>query len=613
MKKFNLFALSIFAVALWSCTDKNDLGGSNVPDRDIAANYISVSIVPAMETGTRVLEEDVQEGENGDYVYGSDAEHHVNNVRFYFFDANGNSQAVKRNVNGTWSSYYDVTKNTLIDPTEEKDIPNVEKIIKATLVLESPKGDLVPASLVAVVNYDSSLFDGDEISSISDLMSKTGNFAKSSFDATDGILMSSAVYKEDNGTQVVELKLKPDDFKRNSDDALENPVTIYVERAVAKVSLSTDKFEGTTVPNASAAGGKIFPLKENSTTGSNVDLEINGEQIYIKFLGWNVTQTADKSYAVKNLAAAWKGSTPFSGWSFPAYHRSYWALNPEGVTMQYTNFEGTSADLPEGVAIKGISDNDKAVANYTYATENAPQTEDKMTRTEVLVAAQLVDEDGKAIKLAEFNGFRFMGDNYQTQVLQAAANMINVWKKTLVSGSDTDGDAVYKYESIQDCLKLVSARAVGKYDESDSEKNTGSYFTYVQLKTNEDKAGIETTTFVDNDDANGTVVSYEALNAMLLNLPYIKVWTEGKTYYYTYIEHLNDSAETNQYPVGKYGVVRNHWYAIDVTKVYGLGTPVFDPSEKIIPEDPSGHESYLAAKINILSWRLVSQSTTLGQ
>ena len=55
------------------------------------------------------------------------------------------------------------------------------------------------------------------------------------------------------------------------------------------------------------------------------------------------------------------------------------------------------------------------------------------------------------------------------------------------------------------------------------------------------------------------------------------------------------------------GVVRNHIYAINVTKIAGLGTPVYNPDEIIYPETPEENEHYIAAQINILSWRVVDE------
>ena len=64
---------------------------------------------------------------------------------------------------------------------------------------------------------------------------------------------------------------------------------------------------------------------------------------------------------------------------------------------------------------------------------------------------------------------------------------------------------------------------------------------------------------------------------------------------------------------GEYGVVRNHVYKTSVTKVVGLGTPVFDPTLPIIPELPAEKYSYIAARINILSWHIVNNSVILGK
>lgn len=597
MKKIYFLTLPFLAAALWSCTDKNDLRGDNNPDRDIAANYLSVSIVPAMETGTRV---DGETGDNGGkYKDGNAIENYVKNVRFYFFDAAGNAQAVKRNDEGSWDSYYEVALPQLNDP-ETEDKPNVEKVINATIVLETPNGDLFPASLVAIVNYDKALFGGKDIdaSSINKLLEQTGQFAKSSYGEEEGILMSNSVYKEANGaSQIVERKLAPENFGSSESEAQKNPVTIYVERAVAKVSLSTDKIENT-ISSSKFVGRKIFKLSSTTKEGDDSDLKISDgkteKEVYVGFLGWNVTQTADKSFAVKNLRSDWTGDSPFVGWTYPAYFRSFWALNPAPLSYNYTTFNRASEGLPLASAIKGISDNDTSTPNYTYAPENAPQNQgDK--RTEVIVAAQLVDRDGSAIKLADFGGMKFMGENYEDELLQYVANILGVWKKTSEAGG-------YKYETIQKDLKLVSAQKAGK-------TGPGLYYTYVQFED-----GSSENLYVDNNDETGKEVKFAELKEKLSNLPFIKVWTNGYTYYFVDIEHLNTVAGAEgQYPVGKYGVVRNHWYAIDVTKIYGLGTPVFDPSEEIIPENPQDHETYLAAKINILSWRLVNQNTTLGQ
>jgi hypothetical protein len=51
---------------------------------------------------------------------------------------------------------------------------------------------------------------------------------------------------------------------------------------------------------------------------------------------------------------------------------------------------------------------------------------------------------------------------------------------------------------------------------------------------------------------------------------------------------------------------------LSVNSISGLGTPVYDPSEKIeFFDKPTDEEYYIAAKIQILKWNMVSQDVAL--
>lgn len=78
---------------------------------------------------------------------------------------------------------------------------------------------------------------------------------------------------------------------------------------------------------------------------------------------------------------------------------------------------------------------------------------------------------------------------------------------------------------------------------------------------------------------------------------------EGMAYYHTGVEHLGTAK----------GIVRNHFYQIDVNTIKGFGTPVYDPDSKFIPEDPKDVKTYIAATIKVLSWRVVKQTVDLGK
>lgn len=78
---------------------------------------------------------------------------------------------------------------------------------------------------------------------------------------------------------------------------------------------------------------------------------------------------------------------------------------------------------------------------------------------------------------------------------------------------------------------------------------------------------------------------------------------EGRAYYYTDVKHLGSAM----------GIVRNHFYQIDVNTIKGFGTPVYDPDSEFVPVNPEDTQTYLAARINVISWRIVKQTVDLGK
>ena len=108
---------------------------------------------------------------------------------------------------------------------------------------------------------------------------------------------------------------------------------------------------------------------------------------------------------------------------------------------------------------------------------------------------------------------------------------------------------------------------------------------------------------VDTDPAN--LVQTE-INTQLAAIAPALFYENGRTYYYTNIKHLGTAN----------GVVRNHIYDVKINSIAGFGTPVLsdDITDTTIetPETPEEvKETFLAAQINILSWRVVDNNTDL--
>ena len=92
-------------------------------------------------------------------------------------------------------------------------------------------------------------------------------------------------------------------------------------------------------------------------------------------------------------------------------------------------------------------------------------------------------------------------------------------------------------------------------------------------------------------------------------------YTKGKMYYAIPIEHFGKAKSTATPPAlleGNYGVVRNNLYRINIGMVNSLGHGIYDVDEPIVPGDRK-QPFYLAAKINILSWQLATQTANLEE
>ena len=147
-------------------------------------------------------------------------------------------------------------------------------------------------------------------------------------------------------------------------------------------------------------------------------------------------------------------------------------------------------------------------------------------------------------------------------------------------------------------IKIVRSKDVS---ESDLEKKSHTYYRVKFALAD----GVETSGWADSED--NPVTPSEVLDGVTE----AKAWVNGMAYYVVDIEHFKkNSSDVN--PV--YAVIRNHSYQINVQSVVGLGTPVINDEDDIpTPVKPEDTETYIAAKINVLAWKTVSNNVVLGQ
>lgn len=585
MKKLLYFAMALGLVACQ--TEKVDVnGGAN----EVETNYLSVRIKTA-NLGTRADEDDGYTANGGKYVDGTAAENAVGKVRFYFFDAEENAAVVKYDAAGNGNnnkSYYDWDANgSGTDHTN-----SVEKILDAVVVINTKNKDEIPASIVAVLNPElvENLPNQPTLAELNEIVQDFGltTALTDLSDKSNSFLMTNSVYA--NGTTKVEAVDIAGHTYSTEDAAKLNPVVIYVERVLAKVSMTT-----TLTPVEGEGMEGIYDTKKTVGEGENA------KKIYVKFLGWNTTATADKSNLMKDINAAdWQGDLMGSEpWNWDN-HRSFWAINPEGVNVVYGPFRapkmGEAANVAQALTVgTGVS----------YPQENAAEDVDGTTTTtptQVIIAAQLVGEDKEPFEVAEYAGKLYAGTK---DVRQLIANAANVYKHSATQNNDGSQQEYVKIRP-EDLTFVTASADAGK---DPKEMASPRYVVYFVIDENVTETLFQSTgNIVDGKPEFVAYKNTAEVNAELKKLGSAKVWAEGNTYYYFDIRHLG----TNPTGAGYYGVVRNHVYRTNVNALSGLGTPVYDPDEVIIPEKPQNDDTVIAAQIEILSWRIVANDYGLN-
>ena len=603
--KRSLLILPLLGLLATGCASNDptlDDGKNPGSEQDIVnGQFLSVSI-SSVGSGTRAGEQ---------YKDGTDDENSVSSVRFYFFTATGEPASVKYNApavegqDGTYQSYYDwepdAEQNTSTDS-------NIEKIISATIIINSESKDKVPYSVIAVLNPSEEYKNesGDQNLSVSELTSIIKDYNTEALTKKNHFVISNSVYLDEYGVEQIAVPVSGHIFTSES-LAKENPVEIYVERVVARLDLSVSMtpLEGKT---------NIFDTGVKYEIVNTAKEEISyDDNIYVKFLGWNVTAATASSNLIKSIDATWADDlfgVSNEPWNNPGKSRSFWAINPNGVAYNYGNFGQAlpSESNPNNFAYTNSGNIANAKTNFgtiaapssVYLQENAAEFDkdgfcNAYNNTKVIIAAQLVQKDGTTpITLAEW------GFNYYTEagLRTLLAQELNIYKitKTTDAGDNTEKTIYTKIDASD--LEFVTA---GSLDSSiKSAEKTGRYYVHAQLKKQE---GVKWAL----SNAEGTAESsYDEANDLVKMIPQAKIWNGGYTYYFFDIRHLGAAEKP-----GYNGVVRNHIYSANISALTGLGTPIYDPNEVIYPEKPTNDNSLIAAEIKVLSWRIVPMDIKL--
>lgn len=599
MKKYLFIALALLGMA--SCA-KDDLNGGNKPNHngEIEESYIAINLMAA-DSGTRGTSGTSDE----DYEKGTDAERVVNSAYFFFFDAQGNPFYVNNaNSSATKPGTTEQTNHLSLSISEASTeaMPNVSDIKEAVLILETYKG-VYPSQIVAVINWVPTA-KAYTLGQLHDaLVGLRGT--------ENGFVMSNSVYMDGAGKMVDAVPLTAANIKTSETDAKNTPVEIYVERIAAKVVLTASgKVSGTT---------NIFDTQKNTTpvvsAGQSSDIDV-----YVQLHGWELYNDHNTSNLLKNIDPAWgDGEGLGLNWNDRFKFRSYWALSQDKSVLddkfawEYTSDEQTANGFKTKYGFAVASDATYTDdTTYTYCGENTGTSivstiEDKTVvtpydkNTKVILKGQLmkkIDENNyEALELARWYGTDYAGE-YALRI--AVANSL---KYTLFSSPDNG----ISFDPIKpEDLMCVAGSVVGKE----------AYEVGFQLSTTDD-VGEDKTWYKYNSTQGyvlfGTADDHDSnttdTNNDLKSVQPALLYKTGQTYYIVDIEHFGTKTAA-------YGVVRNHVYQIDINSIKGYGSPVYNGTGNIIePEYPEVEDesSYVAARINVLSWKIVKQTVDIVQ
>lgn len=412
--------------------------------------------------------------------------------------------------------------------------------------------------------------------------------------ATNGIFMTNAPLCTEPGGATApstDAKIKTladvtNNIYTTEAEAKSKPAAeIYVERAVAKVT-----------------------VQSKSKTNA---LEVN-KNISYKLYNWAVDNTNKKSYIVRQYDNNWNKLYSDKAAGANKY-RFVWdtPVNPN-ATEANKRYRTAFAQDPEYLTTTDSTKynqmgNNASMTLKTTFGDNAPQYCNENT---FKVTAQNQDQTTRVVLGVQMSapGETTYGADLYT-----------------VNGNK---EVVYTEATLAERLKniLLNDPAVKTW--------TKTHTTYsFDITFNNTTAGVTTidkATFKDNTAPDEKLESFTTnLNNALPNIVRYK---GGVAYYAVRIKHFGDSdtpwnkdgqdvkpggnsniyntssTDSENWFLGRYGVVRNNWYDISVNKIQTLGDATI-PAFTNDPDDVL--ENYISVSINVLSWSKHSQSADL--
>ena len=594
MKKTLLFSVALAGLMLGSCSSSDDLngGGNNTGSNQSGNGYISLSLNLPTRSGS------VSRAENDKFNDGLADEYAVQNGTLILFEGTDEANAtfagayelknLSMNLVGTTTD--NITTTTKITQKINSGLADDTKNFYAIVVLNN-NGTLAVDDTNASLKVNDVEFP--KTKKISDLQSLELTKNASDFKATGFLMMNAPLSNVAGGATeptgaTVSVASKIDKDHIYSTEALakaNSSATIYVERALAKVDVTATSTTGNLTDNASVP----YTIK-----------------------GWILDNTNKKTYYLRNTSNSsdwlslkttstvptkpyrFVGDTPME--SGVSLYRTYWAKDPNYATkptVLANDFNTIGNSVP--AALKSLSDHDYCLENtFTVGQQNQDVT------TRVIVAA----------KIGSGSTFYVVNDNEKD--LLDATGMKDAVKSAFLNNTDVQA-------WIKKDLKTGVTIDENDLDVADITSAGNNKPTITIKSTSATKYNSSTLPVVDTK-----------IQAIMDGIK-VATYENGISYYPVRIKHFGDeltpwkstekplpTVSTGAYPtdnqaanyLGRYGVLRNNWYNIDVQGIKKLGSPVVP---EVTGDTDDELAAYISVKINVLSWAKRTQEVTLGE
>lgn len=352
--------------------------------------------------------------------------------------------------------------------------------------------------------------------------------------------------------------------------AEKNPATIIVERVAAKVEM---KYADTNEDG-------VFPITDEK--GNDITFTVDGKEttMSVTVNGWTLNAYNQTSYLVKNHDASWATAAPFANWV--GTNRTFWAKD--------ANYAAGYGGLVYEAA-------PTTKQNATYCHENTMETAtvsdgQQTNATTMLISATISykDADGNDVPgatLYEYRGAYYTAATFKTLCMNALSPY------AYYKADPVEGGTNHIYEGISESDIT--------WEDTFESINAAKGEVVLEIKSVATKEGFTLVKKADNSAAALT-----DLNTAIKNDYVAACYSGGKTYYQVPIEHL--AAEGT----GQYGIVRNHSYVLTLSGIRNLGGADYNPEGEHI-YIPGGDETnfYVAAKLQVLAWKVVTQDVEL--